>query len=85
MNQSSFIVGALLAGFVIYLAAKGRLSTYAGILWGPTSAALPSASGGSSNSNSVMNSAVNTAGNVAEKAIAGSILGPLGDLVPSIF
>lgn len=44
MNQSSFIVGALLAGFVLYLAAKGRLTAYTNVLWGPTAA--PVGSGG---------------------------------------
>lgn len=39
MNQSAFIVGALLAGFVLYLAANKRLAVYTGVLWGSTGAA----------------------------------------------
>ncbi len=50
MSQSSLIVAALLAGFVLYLAAKGRLTTYTGVLWGQTAAPLP---GGSSTSSGV--------------------------------
>ena len=38
MSQSSFIAAALLGGFVLFLAAKGRLPTYTGILWGPAPA-----------------------------------------------
>lgn len=38
MNQSSFIAGALLGGFVLYLAAQGRLSVYSAVLWGNTAA-----------------------------------------------
>jgi hypothetical protein len=45
VTQSGFIAGALLAGFVLYLAAKGRLSTYAAVLWGPTSASVPNSGG----------------------------------------
>lgn len=33
MNQSAVIGGALLAGFVLFLAARDRLSTYAHIFW----------------------------------------------------
>ena len=47
MSQSAAIVAFLLAGFVLYLAAKGRLSTYTNVLWGPTTAPAQS-SGGSS-------------------------------------
>lgn len=34
MTQSGYIAGALLLGFVVYLAAKNRLGVYAGVLWG---------------------------------------------------
>lgn len=34
MNQSAIIGGSLLAGFVLFLAARNRLSAYAGVLWG---------------------------------------------------
>lgn len=36
MNQSGFLVGTLLAAFVLFLAARGRLPVYAGVLWGAT-------------------------------------------------
>ena len=42
MNQSSFIAAALLAGFVLFLAAKGRLTAYTAVLWGATSASAAS-------------------------------------------
>ena len=41
MNQSAFIAGGLLAGFVLYLAAKGRLGAYESVLWGATAPASP--------------------------------------------
>lgn len=37
MNQSSFIAGTLLAGFVLFLAANNRLSLYTAVLWGAAS------------------------------------------------
>jgi len=42
LNQSSFIAAVLLAGFVLFLAAKGRLTAYTAVLWGATSASLAS-------------------------------------------
>lgn len=45
MNQSSFIAGFLLAGFILFLATNNRLSAYTAVLWG-----TPSASGSGSNS-----------------------------------
>lgn len=42
MNQSTFIVGALLAAFALYLTAKGRLPLYQSVLWGATAAPAPS-------------------------------------------
>ncbi len=38
MSQSSYIAAILLAGFVLFLAAKGRLTAYTAVLWGATSA-----------------------------------------------
>lgn len=52
MNQSSFIAGALLAGFVLYLAAKGRLSAYTAVLWGPTNVPVSGGSGDGSGGSS---------------------------------
>jgi len=56
MSQSSYITAMLLAGFIIFVAAKNRLSTYTAILWGATTAPKPSGGlfggGGSSSSSS---------------------------------
>lgn len=41
MTQSGYIAAFLLAAFVLYLAAKGRLTAYSAVLWGPTSKAAP--------------------------------------------
>jgi hypothetical protein len=41
MNQSAYLAAALLAGFVLFVAARGRLVTYADVLWGNTKAPLP--------------------------------------------
>lgn len=34
MNQSGIMTGAVLGGFLLFLAARNRLATYAHILWG---------------------------------------------------
>lgn len=70
MSQSAFIAGALLAGFVLYIAAKGRLVTYTAVLWGPTQSALPAggSGGGSADVGSTVASvgkAVSTAAEIA--------------------
>jgi hypothetical protein len=42
VNQSAFIGAALLGGFALFLAARGRLTTYADVLFSPADkAALP--------------------------------------------
>jgi hypothetical protein len=41
LSQSTFIAGALIAGFVLFLAARNRLSAYAAVLWGSTAAQVP--------------------------------------------
>lgn len=50
MSQSSFLVAMLIAGFLFYLAAKGRLGSYTAVLWGDTAQAAPSGGGGSGGS-----------------------------------
>lgn len=47
MNQSSFIAATLLAGFVLYLAAKNRLTAYTSVLWGANVSAATAAPTGS--------------------------------------
>jgi hypothetical protein len=39
VTQSAYIGGALVAGFALFLAARGRLTTYAAVLWGQGDAA----------------------------------------------
>lgn len=46
MTQSGFIAGALLAGFVLWLAATNRLGAYADVLWGATAQPPPSLGSG---------------------------------------
>jgi hypothetical protein len=51
MSQSAILVGLLAATFILYVAAKGRLPTYTGVLWGKASQpAAGSGSGGSGGS-----------------------------------
>lgn len=50
MNQSAFIAGCLLAGFVLFVAARGHLVNYTAVLWGDTEAALPTSSSSSGSS-----------------------------------
>lgn len=68
MSQSSFIAAALLAGFVLYLAANSRLSVYSAVLWGATTSPVvsPVSSGGGSSGGSSVASAVKTAAKVAQ-------------------
>jgi len=75
MNQSTYIAAALLGGFILYLAAKGRFSAYTAVLWGPTSAALPSLSGSSnSGTSSILGSSPSLSSN-------GGVLGAIGKSV----
>lgn len=48
MSESSYIGAILLAAFILFLAAKGRLTAYTNVLWGNTAAPAPAASSGSS-------------------------------------
>ena len=34
MNNSTYLTGALAFSFILFLAARGRLETYAAVLWG---------------------------------------------------
>lgn len=61
MSQSSILIAALLGLFVLFLAAKGRLSTYVGVLLGKTDNA-------SSSDSSSGSSAAKTAATVAQVA-----------------
>jgi hypothetical protein len=69
MSQSSYIAAMLLAGFALFLAAKGRLPTYAAVLWGPAPAP---ASNGGAGGGSTGSSAASTAATAAQ--IAGTVL-----------
>lgn len=67
MSQSAFIATALLAGFVLWLAAKNRLGVYTGVLWGKTADPTPSG-GGSSGGGSSVGNTISTVGKVATTA-----------------
>jgi hypothetical protein len=67
VTQSAFIFGALLAAFVLFLAARDRLSTYAGVIWGAPSAA-PLKSSGSGSSGGSTKDAVSAIKSAAELA-----------------
>ncbi len=70
LSQSTFLVTALLAGFVLWLAAKNRLSAYTAVLYGNTAAPTPSggSSGGSGGGSSTGDAIKKTATKVAEQA-----------------
>ena len=68
MNQSGFLAACLLGGFVLFLASKNRLQTYADIFW-----TSPTASSGSSGSSGgSIFGAVGTALEIASVAAAAS-------------
>jgi len=72
MSQSGFIAAALLAAFVFYLAAKGRLPVYAGVLWGPTAQPVPTGAQSSlSNPTTPATMAASATSTVAQAAMAG--------------
>lgn len=66
MSQSTYIAAALLACFVLYLAAKNRLSAYTAVLWGATAQTPPagpsSKSSGSSSGSGVAGVGLGTFG-----------------------
>lgn len=63
MSQSSLLVGLLAAAFLLYVAAKGRLPVYTGVLWGakPKSSSGGGSGGGSGGSPISMSDAVHVA------------------------
>jgi hypothetical protein len=69
LKQSSLIVAALLAAFVLFLAARGRLPLYASVLWGPKPTATPPAS---------------NAGGNSERGSGGFELPDFGDMLPDL-
>jgi hypothetical protein len=83
MDQSTWIAGFLLAAFVLFLAARNRLSTYAAVLWGPTAAATPGASstsGGSSSANDILAAGENAIGIGPQTSTGSSIVNGLNDI-----
>lgn len=80
MNQSGFIFGALLAGFVLFIAARERLPLYASVVWGPAPA-QPSAGGAGGSAGSSGGSIGGAVGHVILDFLG---LGSLGDLAGSI-
>lgn len=63
MTQSGYIAGALLLGFVLYLAAKNRLGVYASVFWG----AAPGEG-----------SLASTGASAAKQGISSALFGPSG-------
>lgn len=59
MSQSAFTAAILLAGFLLFLAAKNRLNTYSAVLWGNTKAAAPT--GGASSGGGILGTAIKLA------------------------
>lgn len=74
MNQSAFIGGALLAGFVLYLAANNRLQTYAAVLWGATNSALPTEAAGATG----VSGSTHGGGSVTD------VIGSVADVLPYV-
>lgn len=72
MNQSALVTGALLAGFVLFLAARDRLTVYGDVLFGSAAAAPGGANVGG---------ATTTAGNAPGSAGAAGSSGYLDDLL----
>lgn len=87
MNQSSFIITALLAGFILYLAAKNRLTAYTAVLWGaaPAPASLASTTGANSPQSNISNSIFGAGSSTTPTmnpiqgltSAVGSVVGPL--------
>jgi hypothetical protein len=46
LSQSGYIAALLLAAFVLFLAARNRLGTYAAVLWGDTAKPVPKGGSG---------------------------------------
>lgn len=61
MSQSAVIGGALLAGFVLFLAARNRLTVYERVLWGAKSAPAPAAKSGGSGGSDLAGTAADIA------------------------
>jgi hypothetical protein len=88
MSQSSLMVGALIAGFVVYLAMNGKLATYWSILigGGSTSATTttPSATTSTTSTTPSASTSTTTTPNVSTlPASLGSYLGGLGGTTAS--
>lgn len=73
MNQSAILGGALLAGFVLFLAARDRLTVYERVLWGAKPDAHQTGGSGSS--------ALGDAAEIGAATVAG---GPIGGAIAAI-
>ncbi len=67
LSQSTLLVGLLAAAFLLYVAAKGRLPTYTGVLWGKKADA--SNSGGGGDDKSKTDKTVDTAITIGEHVL----------------
>ncbi len=84
MNQSAVIVGALLAGFVLWIASRGRLGVYASVLWGPTPDAGSSAKPATAAGKAASTTAAGTIKS-AQQASSGNLAGAAASVLGSIF
>lgn len=73
VSQSTLIIGLLAGGFLLYLAANDRLSTYTNVLWGaaPT-ASSDSGGGGGGGSGGFPGNLLSTAAQVFPYVAAGA-------------
>lgn len=79
MSQSSLILGALLAGFVLFIAARNRLPLYAAVLWGPAPSAGAGASASASSGSGILDQ-------IPSFPFPGApSIGDLGDILGDIF
>lgn len=57
MSQSATVVGLLALAFVLYVAARGRLTAYTGVLWGSKATATGATKSSSSGASDVLSTA----------------------------
>jgi hypothetical protein len=80
MSQSEWIAVAIVAGFLVYLAIKGKLATYWTMLTG--GGAASSAAGGVAGA--VAGAAGGAATSSAAGAVAGAVAGPAATTLPGV-
>jgi hypothetical protein len=85
MSQSSLLVGLLAFGFVLFVAARGRLPVYTGVLWGAKSSGTGGGTGDSaSKAGSILNDLLGEAGKMLDSKGDGFDLSDAGRLGSTI-